>query len=121
MITEGITQNTELDIAFLSEIINARYEEIFNKIILRLQKIEKDGRLPGGIRLLGGGSKMQNLDILAKTLFRLSASYAKDGVLNTGELSNNIQFINLLAAYYWSNKYMDIDSRKMSFKPGKVL
>ena len=64
---------------------------------------------------------MNNLDILAKVLFRLSASYAKDITMNIGTLGNNIQFINLLAAYYRSNKYIDIDSRKMSFKPGKFL
>ena len=121
IITEDFNANTEMDLAFLSDIINARYEEIFNKIITRLKKIDKDGRLPGGILLVGWGSKMNNLDILAKVLFRLSASYAKDITMNIGALGNNIQFINLLAAYYRSNKYMDIDSRKMSFKPGKFL
>lgn len=121
IITEDFNANTEMDLAFLSDIINARYEEIFNKIITRLKKIDKDGRLPGGILLVGWGSKMHNLDILAKVLFRLSASYAKDITMNIGTLGNNIQFINLLAAYYRSNKYMDIDSRKMSFKAGKFL
>ena len=121
IITEDFNANTEMDLAFLSDIINARYEEIFNKIITRLKKIDKDGRLPGGILLVGWGSKMNNLDILAKVLFRLSASYAKDITMNIGTLGNNIQFINLLAAYYRSNKYIDIDSRKMSFKPGKFL
>ena len=121
IITEDFNANTEMDLAFLSDIINARYEEIFNKIITRLKKIDKDGRLPGGILLVGWGSKMNNLDILAKVLFRLSASYAKDITMNIGTLGNNIQFINLLAAYYRSNKYMDIDSRKKSFKPGKFL
>ena len=121
IITEDFNANTEMDLAFLSDIINARYEEIFNKIITRLKKIDKDGRLPGGILLVGWGSKMNNLDILAKVLFRLSASYAKDITMNIGTLGNNIQFINLLAAYYRSNKYMDIDSRKMSFKQGKFL
>ena len=121
IITEDFNANTEMDLAFLSDIINARYEEIFNKIISIINNIEKDGILPGGILLVGWGSKMNNLDILAKVLFRLSASYAKDITMNIGTLGNNIQFINLLAAYYRSNKYMDIDSRKMSFKPGKFL
>jgi hypothetical protein len=35
-----------MDIVFLTEIINARYEEIFNKINQHLARIEKDGRLP---------------------------------------------------------------------------
>ncbi|MBQ9553686.1 cell division FtsA domain-containing protein [bacterium] len=42
MITDGITKDTEMDIAFLTEIINARYEEIFLKINQHLERIEKD-------------------------------------------------------------------------------
>ena len=121
IITEDFNANTEMDLAFLSDIINARYEEIFNKIITRLQKIDKDGRLPWGVLLVGGGSKMHNLDILAKSLFRLSTSYAKDYTMNSWDIGKNIQFVNLLASYYRSNKYMDIDAGKMSFKPGKFL
>jgi cell division ATPase FtsA len=42
MITDGITTDTEMDIVFLTEIINARYEEIFQKINQHLERIEKD-------------------------------------------------------------------------------
>jgi hypothetical protein len=42
MITEGITNDSEMDIVFLTEIINARYEEIFDKINQHLTRIEKD-------------------------------------------------------------------------------
>ncbi len=38
-----------LDMRFLSDIITARYEEIFNKINSHLVKLNKDGRLPGGV------------------------------------------------------------------------
>lgn len=43
--------DTELDAGFLSEIISARYEEIFDKINTRLKKLHKDGRLAGGVLL----------------------------------------------------------------------
>lgn len=121
VITEGIKADNQLDILFLSEIINARYEEIFLKINQRLENMEKDGRLPGGILLMGGASKMQNLDYLAKQTFKLATFYGKDLILGLGDLSVNIQFLNLLWVYHWSNKYMDIDSRKMSFKAGKWM
>ena len=121
MITDGITKDTEMDIAFLTEIINARYEEIFLKINQHLERIEKDWRLPWWILLIGGGSKMQNLDYLAKNVFKLATFYGKDLLVDVWDLSLNIQFINLLWIYYWSNKYMDVSSRKMSFRPGKVL
>lgn len=64
---------------------------------------------------------MQNLDFLAKNVFKLATFYGKDLMVNVGDLSLNIQFINLLGIYYWSNKYMDIASRKMSFRAGKAL
>ena len=86
-----------------------------------MERIEKDGRLPGGILLIGGGSKMQNVDYLAKQTFKLATFYGKDLMVNVGDLSLNVQFINLLWVYFWSNKYMDIDSRKTSFKTGKIL
>ena len=121
MITDGITTDTEMDIVFLTEIINARYEEIFQKINQHLERIEKDWRLPWGILLIGGWAKMQNLDYLAKNVFKLATFYGKDILVDVWDLSLNIQFVNLLGVYNWSNKYMDVSSRKMSFKPGKVI
>lgn len=121
VITEGLKSDNQLDLIFLSEIINARYEEIFLKVNQHLERIEKDGRLPGGILLIGGGSKMQNVDYLAKQTFKLATFYGKDLMVNVGDLSLNVQFINLLWVYFWSNKYMDIDSRKTSFKTWKIF
>lgn len=96
VIADVINPNDDLDVVFLSDIINARYEEIFLKINEHLEKIEKDGRLPGGILLIGGASKMVNLDLLAKNIFKLATFYGKDLLLNLGDLSFNIQFLNLL-------------------------
>lgn len=96
-----------LDIHFLSEIISARYEQIFLKINKHLENLEKDGRLPGGILLIGGGAKIKNLDLLSKDSFKLASFYGKDQILNLGDLSNNIQFVNVIGCYYWSMKYTD--------------
>ena len=67
-----------LDIHFLTEIISARYEQIFGKINDHLIKIEKDWRLPWWILLSWGGSKTKYLDILSKDVFKLATFYAKD-------------------------------------------
>ena len=120
VIADVISSDPELDVAFLSDIINARYEEIFFKVDDHLKRIEKDGRLPGGVLLIGGASKMVNLDLLAKTIFKLATFYGKDLLLNLGDLSFNIQFLNLLGVYHWSNKYTDVGSRKINFKSLKV-
>jgi hypothetical protein len=50
---------------------------------------------------------MKNLDYLAKECFKLATFYGKDQLVNIGELSNNVQFVNVLGCYYRSMKYMD--------------
>jgi cell division ATPase FtsA len=44
---ETTDKDTQLDHAFLKEIVMARYEEIFDKINNKLEDMDKDGRLPG--------------------------------------------------------------------------
>lgn len=103
-----------LDLHFLSDIINARYEEIFTKINDHLVRLEKDWRLPWWVLLIWWWSKMANVDILAKDIFKLATFYGKDNQLNLWELSSNIQFVNALWTYVRSNKYTE--GRKSNFK-----
>jgi len=50
---------------------------------------------------------MPNLDLLAKDVFKLATFYGKDNILNLGDISSNIQFINALGTYVRSNKYTE--------------
>jgi len=100
-------QDLPLDTHFLTEIISARYEQIFGKINNHLIKLEKDWRLPWGILLLWWWAKIKYIDILSKEVFKLATFYAKDQVINIGDLSNNIQFLNIIGCYYWSLKYVE--------------
>lgn len=50
---ERTTDDSSIDSLFLSDVINARYEEIFLKINNHLKSIERDGRLAGGVLLIG--------------------------------------------------------------------
>ena len=59
---------------FMNEIIRARYEEIFHHIVMELKKVGRDGMLPEGIVITGGGAKMRGLVDLARTYMRLPAS-----------------------------------------------
>lgn len=88
--------DSPIDSLFLSDIINARYEEIFLRINKHLETLERDGRLAGGVLLIGGGARMPNLDIVSKEIFKLATFYGKDTILNLGDISSNIQFINVL-------------------------
>lgn len=96
-----------LDTHFLTDIISARYEEILDKVNNQLINMGKDGRLPGGIVLIGGGARTPNLDILCKNIFKLATFFGKPTQNNIGELGNNIQFINVLWVYIRGNKYVE--------------
>ena len=104
---ERMQEDTQIDSFFLSDIINARYEEIFLKINKHLKDLDRDGRLAGGVMLIGGGARMPNLDLLAKDIFKLATFYGKDNILNLGDISSNIQFVNTLGTYVRSNKYTE--------------
>ena len=55
----------------LTKIIEARVLEIFNEVQKELKKISKQGMLPSGIVLTGGGAKMPKMVELAKKELKL--------------------------------------------------
>lgn len=59
---------------FLNEIIRARYEEIFHHVVMELKHVWRDGMLPEGVVLTGGGSKIHGLTDLARSYMRLPAN-----------------------------------------------
>lgn len=71
----------------MGEIIKARYEEIFHHVNMELKKVGRDGMLPEGAIITGGGSKMNGLLDLARSYLRLPASIGVpeniDGVTGT--------------------------------------
>ncbi|MFQ5752332.1 MAG: cell division protein FtsA, partial [bacterium] len=56
---------------FLSHIIESRTREIFQLITKDLKKISKQGTLPGGIVLVGGGAKLPRIVDFAKKELKL--------------------------------------------------
>lgn len=64
---------------YLSEIIEARLEEIFEHVNKELKYIGKDGMLPEGAVLTGGGIKIPGTIDMAKKVLRLPV---KIGVIN---------------------------------------
>ena len=60
------TDNQVIDRRQLAEIIQARYHEIFSMINEELTKLERDGQLPAGAVITGGGAKIPELIELAR-------------------------------------------------------
>jgi cell division protein FtsA len=57
---------------FIAEIIESRLEEIFDLVGNELKLAQKFGGLPGGVVLVGGGSKLPGLTDLVKQEMKLS-------------------------------------------------
>ncbi len=61
----------------VAEIIEARLHEIFNMVKLELRKIKRDGQLPAGAILTGGGAKLEDIDAVAKDVLKLPCVIGK--------------------------------------------
>lgn len=72
-----------IDLGLVADIIEARLNEIFVMVRDQLRKINRDGLLPAGAILTGGGSMQEGIISLAKETLKLPAAR---GELNT-ELS----------------------------------
>lgn len=60
----------------LDEIMNARTTDIFELIDNHLKTIKRDGLLPAGVILTGGGSNLSNTADIAKSVLKLPAKIA---------------------------------------------
>ncbi len=67
---------------FVAEIIEARLAEIFEFVNNELKLLGKAGKLPGGVVLVGGGSKMPGITELAKQELKL---FSQVGLINQEE------------------------------------
>ncbi len=68
---------------YVAEIIEARLEEIFDFIAKELKKINRDGKLPAGVVLTGGGSNLPGLVEYAKNHLRLPAQMGSASTVRT--------------------------------------
>lgn len=66
-------EKEKIERKYLVEIIEARLNELFSMIRDELRKIGKDGMIPAGIVLTGGGAKLEGLVEFAKNYLHLPA------------------------------------------------
>ncbi len=81
----------------LEEIIEARLYDIFELIEAHLKKINRNGLLPAGIILTGGGAGIATIEDLAKAVLKLPSSIAYGAISNTGK--NIVKDSSWLVAY----------------------
>ncbi len=69
----GADQSEVVSTRYVSTIVQARVEELFEKVEEELQKIERSGMLPAGVVLTGGGVKLRGIIDVAKNVLKLPA------------------------------------------------
>lgn len=70
----------------VDEVVEARLEEIFEGVRKMLKMAGYDKRLPEGLVLVGGGSKMRDIDVYAREQVELAVRLGKpEGILGVSE------------------------------------
>mgnify|MGYP003982804515 FL=1 len=129
-IADNISKRDEVDLHKYSEeekkgtyvykkdivgICEARMEEIFKIVNDELKKVGRDGKLPAGIVLTGGGAKMPLAVDLAKQVFQLPVFLGRpiDNDFPIDKL-NSVDFTTALGLVIWADKNVDTNKNFLS-------
>ncbi len=90
---------------YIAEIIEARVEEIFEKVDNDFKKIERSGMLPAGVFLAGGGAKLNDLVDTVKKSLRLPVTLGTSRNVDTLiDKVNSLDFLTSLGLVIWGNQ-----------------
>ena len=106
----------------VAEIVEARLEEIFDLVNKELKKINKDGQLPSGAVLTGGGAKLPGVVELAKKQLRLPVSVGLPGTVTTViDRVDDPSFATAVGLVLWANEFLLGKSRTVNKFARRVL
>jgi len=110
---ENLTDEiTVISRRYVAEIIEARVEEIFEKVDNELKKIDRSGMLPAGICLIGGGSKLSDIVDVAKRKMRLPAALGSNrSVATVVDKVNDLEYLTALGLVAWGDQLIKYDNR----------
>jgi cell division protein FtsA len=116
---KAIDKNEEIDLSLLDkseeqattrgyvvEIIEARLEEIFGYVNNELKKIQRDGKLPAGIVLTGGGANLPCVVEFSKKHLRLPSILGRpENITTIIDRVDDPSFATAAGLVLWGNKY----------------
>jgi len=122
---KAVDKNEEIDLSrldkneeqattrgYVVEIIEARLEEIFGYVNNELKKIQRDGKLPAGIVLTGGGANLPGLVEFSKKHLRLPSMLGRPENVNTIiDRVSDPSFATAAGLVLWGNKYSSVGGR----------
>lgn len=108
---------------YIAEIINARVEEIFEKVDNEFKLIDRSGMLPAGVMFVGGGANLDGLVEAAKKKLRLPAAVGQVKNINVViDKVKNPEFLTALGLVIWgSHGSSDESSSGLSKSLGGLL
>lgn len=98
----GVQTEETVSRKYVAEIIEARVEEIFEKVDHELKKVGRSGLLPAGVILTGGGAKLPGIADVAKQKLRLPASLGLPlGITSITDRVNDLAFTTAVGLVHW--------------------
>lgn len=95
-------ENEKVSRRYVAEIIEARLEELSERLDREFKKIGRSGMLPAGVIFTGGGSKLAGLVDFAKDKLRLPAALGyPGGVSSTLERVSDLGFATAVGLVVW--------------------
>ena len=91
---------------YVAEIVEARLEEILDKVDGILKKVDRSGMLPAGVVFVGGGAKIPGLTTLTKTRLRLPATLGMPTAkfMSAIDTINDPSFATALGLVLWGEE-----------------
>ncbi len=103
-------------IKYINQIVEARVEEIFDKVEEELKKIGKSGILPAGCIVTGGGSKLHGIVDMAKRRLKLPAAFASvKNIINPMERTFDQTYTTAIGLALWGLSFLQQKNRAPHF------
>lgn len=100
---------------YMAEIIEARVEEIFEKIDQELRRVDRSGSLPAGVVLIGGGAKLPGIVDVAKRKLKLPACLGfVQNLTSAIDKIQDLSFLTAVGLVAWGDQLTKGKNRRFS-------
>lgn len=116
----GAEQTEIVSLQYVAEIIEARVEEMYEKVEAELKKIDRAGMLPAGVVITGGGSKLPGMVDVAKRVLQLPCAIGFPSIQSSmPELALDPRFSTAVGLVLWGYEAeRSSQSKTRGFKGG---
>lgn len=110
----GAAEEEAVSLKYVARIVEARVEEIIEKVEGELTKAGKSGMLPAGVVLTGGGAKLPGIVEVAKRKLKLPVALGYPvGITGRNDKVSDLAFTTAIGLVQWGiNEAPERDTRK---------